>query len=86
MEDQLAMMFQDIMEGAMSMLQAKEVVAATASSSTREPKHHRQYINCDCEAPHFRLDTTTLTMIVCTPVLLPSEVLYADDSFSKYYV
>jgi hypothetical protein len=66
MEDQLAMVFQDIMEGAMSMLQAKEVVAATASSSTREPKHRQRYVNRDCEAPHFRLDTTTLTTIVCT--------------------
>jgi hypothetical protein len=32
MEDQLTMVFQGVMEEAMSMLQAEEVVAATASS------------------------------------------------------
>jgi hypothetical protein len=34
MEDQLSMAFQGVMEEAMSMLQAKEVAAAAASSST----------------------------------------------------
>jgi hypothetical protein len=38
MEDQLTMAFQGVMEEAMSMLQAEEVVAAVASSSTRGPK------------------------------------------------
>jgi hypothetical protein len=41
MEDQLTMVFQGIMEEAMSMLQAEEVVAAAASSSTQGPKRHR---------------------------------------------
>jgi hypothetical protein len=41
MEDQLTMVFQGIMEEAMSMLQAEEVVATAASSSTRWPKRHR---------------------------------------------
>jgi hypothetical protein len=34
MEDQLTMVFQGVMEEAMSMLQAEEVTAAAASSST----------------------------------------------------
>jgi hypothetical protein len=34
MEDQLIIVFQSIMEEAMSMLQAEEVVAAVVSSST----------------------------------------------------
>jgi hypothetical protein len=34
MEDQLTMVFQGVMEEAMSMLQAEEVAVATASSST----------------------------------------------------
>jgi hypothetical protein len=37
MEDQLTMAFQGVMEEALSMLQAEEVVAAVASS-TRGPK------------------------------------------------
>jgi hypothetical protein len=40
-EDQLIMSFQDVMEEAMSMLQAEEVVATAASSSTQGPKRHR---------------------------------------------
>jgi hypothetical protein len=34
MEDQLTMAFQDVMEEAMSILQAEEATAAAASSST----------------------------------------------------
>jgi hypothetical protein len=34
MEDQLTMAFQDVMEEAMTMLQAKEAAATAASSST----------------------------------------------------
>jgi hypothetical protein len=41
MEDQLTMVFQGIMEEAMSMLQEKEATTATASSSTRGPNRHR---------------------------------------------
>jgi hypothetical protein len=41
MEDQLTMVFQGVMEEAMSMLQAEEVTDAAASSSTRGPKHRR---------------------------------------------
>jgi hypothetical protein len=40
-EDQLTIALQGIMEEAMSMLQAEEVAAATASSSTRGPKRRR---------------------------------------------
>jgi hypothetical protein len=39
-DDQLTMAFQGVMEEAMSMLQAEEVAAAVASSSTRELKRH----------------------------------------------
>jgi hypothetical protein len=35
MEDQIAMAFSDVMDEAMSILQAEEAIAATASSSTR---------------------------------------------------
>jgi hypothetical protein len=41
MEDQLTMVFQGVMEEVMSMLQAEEVVASAASSSTQGPKHRR---------------------------------------------
>jgi hypothetical protein len=54
-KDQLTMMFQGVMEEAMSMLQAEEVVATAASSSTRGPKRRRRYVNHDREAAHFRL-------------------------------
>jgi hypothetical protein len=40
MEDQLAMAFQDVMEEAMSIVQAEEATAAVASSSTRGSKRH----------------------------------------------
>jgi hypothetical protein len=55
MEDQITMAFSDVMDEAMSILQAKEVAAATASSSTQWPKRRRCYINHDREAAHFRL-------------------------------
>jgi hypothetical protein len=55
MEDQLTVVFQDIMKEDMSMLRAEEAAAAAASSSTRGSKHHRRYVNCDREAAHFRL-------------------------------
>jgi hypothetical protein len=55
MEDQLNMTFQGVMEEAMSMLQAEEVATDAASLSTRVPKRHRQYVNRDREAAHFRL-------------------------------
>jgi hypothetical protein len=69
----------------MSMLQAKEVAAAAASSLTRGPKSHQRYINRDHEAALSGCDMTTLTMIACTPVLLLSEVSYTGDSFPKHY-
>jgi hypothetical protein len=40
-EDQLSIALQGIMEEAMSMLQAEEVVVAAAYSSTQGPKCHR---------------------------------------------
>jgi hypothetical protein len=41
MEDQLTMAFQDAMEEDMSIVQAKEVATAAASSSTQGPKRHQ---------------------------------------------
>jgi hypothetical protein len=40
-EDQFIMVFQGVMEEAMSMLQVEEAAATTASSSTRGPKRRR---------------------------------------------
>jgi hypothetical protein len=54
-EYQLTMVFQDVMEEVMSMLQAKEAVIATASSSTRGVKRRQRYVNRDHKAAHFRL-------------------------------
>jgi hypothetical protein len=54
-EDQLIMTFQGIIEEVMSMLQAEEVAAAAASSSTRGLKRHRRYVNRGREAAYFRL-------------------------------
>jgi hypothetical protein len=55
MEDQITMAFSGIMDEAMSIVQAKEAAAAVASSSTRQSKHHRCYINRDREVAHFKL-------------------------------
>jgi hypothetical protein len=41
MNDQLTMVFQGVMEEAMSMLQAGNAAPAVASSSTRGPKHRQ---------------------------------------------
>jgi hypothetical protein len=41
MEDQLTMVFQGVIEEAMSMLQAEEVTTIVASLSTRGAKRHR---------------------------------------------
>jgi hypothetical protein len=49
------MIFQGVIEEAMSLLQVEETAVAAASSSTRGPKRHRQYVNRDCETTHFRL-------------------------------
>jgi hypothetical protein len=55
MKNQLTMAFQDIMEEVMNMLQAEEVAAAAASSSTQGPKRRPRYVNRDREAAHFKL-------------------------------
>jgi hypothetical protein len=55
MEDQITMAFLDVMDEAMSIVQAEEATAATAFSSTQMLKHHRCYVNRDREAAHFRL-------------------------------
>jgi hypothetical protein len=83
------MAFSGVMHEAMSIMEAEEVVAITASSSTRWPKRRRCYINRDREAVHFRLRHDYFDDdCVCPPppmiILLP-EVSYADDSFSKHY-
>jgi hypothetical protein len=44
------MVFLGVMDEAMSSLQAVEVTAITASSSTRRPKHRH-----DCVTSHFKL-------------------------------
>jgi hypothetical protein len=41
MDDQLTIMFQGVMEEAMSMLQEEEVATTATYSSTRGPKHRR---------------------------------------------
>jgi hypothetical protein len=55
MEDQIVMSFSGIIDEAMSVVQAEEATAATASLSTRRPKHRQHYINRDREVAHFRL-------------------------------
>jgi hypothetical protein len=78
MEDQLTMVFQGIMEEAMSMLQAEEVVAAAASSSTQGPKRHRRYVNRNHEATHFRLRHDYF-------VNTRAKVSYVEDSLTMHY-
>jgi hypothetical protein len=73
-EDQLTMTFQGVMEEVISMLQAEEATVVATSSSTMIVKR----LISDC-------GTTTSMTIACTPVLLPPEVLYVDDSFPKHY-
>jgi hypothetical protein len=55
MEDQIVMAFSGVMDEAMSIMQAEEAAATSASLSTRRPKFRRRYINRDREAAHFRL-------------------------------
>jgi hypothetical protein len=55
MDDQITTMFSDVMDEAMSIIQAEEAAAAAASLSTRRPKLHQCYVNCDHERDHFRL-------------------------------
>jgi hypothetical protein len=85
MEDQLTMTFHGVIKEAMSMLQAEEGAVATASSSTRGPKRHRRYINRDREAAHFMLRYDYFDDDYVYPILLLSEVSYADGSFLKHY-
>jgi hypothetical protein len=47
------MMFSDVMDEAMSIVQADESVTVAASSSTRQLKRRRRYVNR--EAAHFSL-------------------------------
>jgi hypothetical protein len=54
-EDQIIMAFSGVMDEAMSIMQAEEVVVAATSSSTRRLKRHRHYINRDHEVAHIRL-------------------------------
>jgi hypothetical protein len=55
MEDQIDMTFSGVMDKVMSIVQAEEATAITASSSTRRPKPARYYVNRDREATYFRL-------------------------------
>jgi hypothetical protein len=55
MEDQIGMPFSGVMNEAMNIRQAEEVVVAIASLSTRRSKRRRCYINRDREAAYFRL-------------------------------
>jgi hypothetical protein len=54
-QDHTAMVFLGIMDEAMSIVQAKEAMATAASSSTRQPKRARRYVNRNHETAHFRL-------------------------------
>jgi hypothetical protein len=56
--DQTIMTFSGIMDEAMSIIQesGELFLGSTATtSSTRQPKHRRRYVNRDHEAAHFRL-------------------------------
>jgi hypothetical protein len=55
MDDQIVMVFSDVMDEAISILQAEEVVATAASTSTRRSKRHRRYVNRDHKMAHFML-------------------------------
>jgi hypothetical protein len=84
-DDQLNMAFQGVMEEAMSMLQAKKLRLPPLLH-----QHEGQSVIDDTSIVTMNrlisdYDTTTLTMIVCTLILLPSEVSYTNDSFSKHY-
>jgi hypothetical protein len=70
----------------MSILQAKEVMDAVASSSTRRLKRRRRYINCNRETAHFRLRHDYFDDDYVYPVILPPKISYADNSFPKHYV
>jgi hypothetical protein len=72
MDDQIIMVFADVMDEAMSIAQAEEIVIAASSSSTQGSKRCRHYVKRDREAAHSDCGTTTSTMIVCIPILLPS--------------
>jgi hypothetical protein len=73
------------MKEAMSISQAEEPTAAVASSSTRGSKYRRRYVNRDREAAHFRLRHDYFNDDCVYHVILPSEISYADDSFSNHY-
>jgi hypothetical protein len=55
MDDQIIMVFADVMDEAMSIAQAEEAAIAAASSSTQGSKRCRHYVKRDREAAHFRL-------------------------------
>jgi hypothetical protein len=82
MVDQIAMVFSDVMDEAMSILQAMEATdAAATSSSTRRLKRHRHYVNYGHEAAHFMLRHDYLDNDFMYPIILSLEVSYADDYF-----
>jgi hypothetical protein len=75
MEDQISMAFLDVMDQVISILVAKEAVlhrhdnrSIIGAMSTVIMK--QLILNCG---------TTTSMTIVCTPIILPPEVLYAED-------
>jgi hypothetical protein len=49
------MVFSDVMDEVMSIVQVEEAITTASSSSTRRLKRHRCYINHGREAAHFRL-------------------------------
>jgi hypothetical protein len=49
------MVFSDVMDEVMSIVQVEQAATVASSSSTRRPKRHRCYVNHDREAAHFRL-------------------------------
>jgi hypothetical protein len=85
MEDEIAMVFSDVMDEAMSILEEEEVAAAAASLSTRRSKRRRCYINHDHESAYFRLRHDYFDDDYIYPIILSSDVSYVEDSFPKHY-
>jgi hypothetical protein len=81
MNDQIIMTFSDVMEQALSILTVEE----GDSSLTPRPKRRRRYANRDREVTHLRLQHDYFDEDCVYPVILPSEVLYVENSFPKYY-
>jgi hypothetical protein len=85
MDDHIVMAFSGVMDEAMSIFEVEEATAVATSSSTRRLKRHRRYVYRDHEAAYFKLRHDYFDYDYVYPVILLSEVSYADDFFSKHY-